>query len=84
MPPYEINGNQPMIVDNTSARLHRRRLPRSAENAALAGQVYNPIIGFATVRNVKGGGRESIRAIRPMTDSVRVAAAWTSKFTTAS
>ena len=80
MPPYEINGNQPMIVDSTGAAFTAEDYLAQRKTAALAGQVYNPIIGFATVRNVKGGGRKYPYDPFYAGFSPRVAAAWTTKF----
>jgi len=55
MPPVEQQGKQAVVVDDadepitTSAYLQRRR------QAALAGQVYNPELGFALVGNTANG-----------------------------
>jgi hypothetical protein len=76
MPPYEINGNQPMIVDGSGNAFTAEDFLAKRKSSALAGQVYNPTIGFATVRNV-GGGRKYPYDAFYGGFSPRVAAAWT-------
>ena len=75
MPPYEINGNQPMIVDGNGNAFTAEDFLAKRKSSALAGQVYNPTIGFATVRNV-GGGRKYPYDAFYGGFSPRVAAAW--------
>jgi hypothetical protein len=75
MPPYEINGNQPMIVDGNGNAFTAEDFLAKRKSAALAGEVYNPTIGFATVRNV-GGGRKYPYDAFYGGFSPRVAAAW--------
>src|SRR5581483_3017413 len=79
MPPYELNGNQPMVVDANGNAFTGEDYLAARKKAALAGQVYNPTIGFATVRNV-GGGRKY--PFDPFYGglSPRFAAAWNPKF----
>ncbi len=81
MPPYEINGNQPMLVDAGGNAFTGEDYLTKRKQAALAGQVYNPVIGFATVRNVGGGGGRKY-PYDPVYNgwSPRVAAAWSPKF----
>ncbi len=79
MPPYEINGNQPMIVDSNGVAFTAEDYLAQRKAAALAGQVYNPVIGFATVRNV-GSGRKYPYDPFYGGFSPRVAAAWSPKF----
>jgi hypothetical protein len=57
MPPYELNGKQVMLVDNNDQPINFEDYIAQRQKFALAGQVYNPLIGFATVRNV-GKGRK--------------------------
>jgi Carboxypeptidase regulatory-like domain len=55
MPPTERNGNQVMFTDITGNAIHVQDYLNNRKIAALAGQVYNPEIGFALVKNVAGG-----------------------------
>jgi Carboxypeptidase regulatory-like domain len=56
-PPYEIDGKQVMLVDQAGTPIATEDYLAQRKKAALAGQVYNPVLGFATVQNV-GGGRK--------------------------
>ncbi len=55
MPPYEENGKQVLLVDPSGHPIQAQQYLTQRLQAAEAGQVYNPSIGFATVRNVEGG-----------------------------
>ena len=55
MPPYERNGKQVEVVDQSGKLLNVADYLAARKEAALAGQVYNPSLGFATVSNVAGG-----------------------------
>lgn len=55
MPPSERNGNQVMFTDATGNSIHVVDYLNAKKAAALTGQVYNPVIGFALVGNVAGG-----------------------------
>ena len=55
MPPYEINGKQVSMVDAAGNFLDIKSYMLNKQAAALKGQVYNPQIGFATIRNINGG-----------------------------
>jgi hypothetical protein len=55
MPPTERNGNQVMFTDISGNAIHVQDYLNNRKIAALAGQVYNPEIGFALVKNVAGG-----------------------------
>ena len=55
LPPYELNGKQVMLVDGSGHPIQADQYLAQRLSAALNGQVYNPNIGFATVRNVEGG-----------------------------
>ena len=61
MPPYEINGKQVQLVDQSGNAISLDSYLQARQRAALAGQVssptYNPVIGFATVRNVGSGNK---------------------------
>src|SRR5260370_21070114 len=55
MPPYEIDGKQVMLVDGNGLPIEAVDYLAQRKKAALAGQVYQPTIGFETVRNVGSG-----------------------------
>jgi hypothetical protein len=55
MPPSERNGNQVMFTDVNGNAIHIQDYLNNRKAAALSGQVYNPEIGFALIRNVVGG-----------------------------
>jgi hypothetical protein len=55
MPPFELNGKQVAVVDQSGSPISVANYLADRKNAALAGQVYNPILGFATVGNVGAG-----------------------------
>jgi hypothetical protein len=79
-PPYELSGQQVITVDSDNKPLSVPVYLEAKKKAALAGQVYNPIIGFSLVRNVAGGGLKY-----PYKDfwgglSPRVALAWNPTF----
>jgi hypothetical protein len=78
MPPYERNGNQPMVVDRDGNNFASLDYLAQREKAALAGSVYQPILGFSTVRNV-GAGRKYPFDPFYAGFSPRVSAAWNLK-----
>ncbi|MBI3681982.1 MAG: carboxypeptidase regulatory-like domain-containing protein [Acidobacteria bacterium] len=55
MPPYEANAKQVALVYQDSSLVDTEDYLAQRKKAALAGQVYNPILGFATVNNVGKG-----------------------------
>ena len=55
MPPSEANGNQVMWTDVSGNPLKVQDWLAQRKAAAALGQVYNPEIGFALIRNVAGG-----------------------------
>lgn len=77
LPPYELNGSQIMAVDANGKPITSESYLASEKAAALAGQVYNPTIGFETIRGV---GRKY--PYNPVWDqfSPRVAVAWNPKY----
>jgi Carboxypeptidase regulatory-like domain len=79
MPPTERNGNQVMFTDISGNAIKVQDYLNSRKNAALAGSVYNPEIGFALVKNVAGGRKYPydpyFAAFSP-----RVSFAWNPKF----
>ncbi|MGA2147862.1 MAG: carboxypeptidase-like regulatory domain-containing protein [Bryobacteraceae bacterium] len=81
MPPYELNGKQVQIVDqaNPSVPLNLAGYMAKKQQAALAGQVYDPTVGFATVRNVGSGEKYPFDPFYGEL-SPRLAAAWNPNF----
>ena len=80
MPPYEIDGKQVMLVDDKGNPIVTEDYLAKRKAAALAGQVYNPTLGFATIRNVAGGGRKYPYDPFYGGFSPRLAVAWNPKF----
>jgi len=55
MPPYETTGGvQTVMVDQNDNIIHAPEYLNSVKQAALQGNAYTPLLGFATVRNVNG------------------------------
>jgi hypothetical protein len=54
MPPVEDNGKQIVLVDASGKPIGTENYLNARKDAALAGQVYNPEIGFALIDNVAG------------------------------
>jgi hypothetical protein len=54
MPPYSPDGKQVMFLDSAGSPISFDSFMGAKKQAALAGQVYNPTIGFATIQNVTG------------------------------
>jgi hypothetical protein len=80
MPPYEANGNQPMIVDSDGNSFSSADYLAQRKRAALAGRVYQPIIGFSTIRNVGAGRKYPYDPVYNVF-SPRLAASWQPTFT---
>ncbi|MBV8842871.1 MAG: carboxypeptidase regulatory-like domain-containing protein [Bryobacterales bacterium] len=78
LPPYEINGKQVGLVDSAGNPIELADYLAQKEKAALAGQVYDPIVGFATVRNTGGGQKYPFNTFYGGF-SPRVSAAWSPK-----
>lgn len=55
MPPVEQNGIQDVLVDQSDEPISATGYLAARKRAALAGQVYNPEIGFALVGNTANG-----------------------------
>ena len=55
MPPVEAQGKQVELVNVAGNLLNTQDYFATTERAALAGQAYNPTLGFATVGNVGAG-----------------------------
>jgi hypothetical protein len=79
MPPFEVDGKQVMVVDSAGNPIRTEDYLEARKRAALAGQVYNPTLGFATVGNV-GGGRKYPYDPFYGGFSPRIAAAWNPRF----
>jgi hypothetical protein len=79
MPPYEINGKQVQLVNQSGQAIDIESYLAARQTAALAGQTsnstYNPVIGFATVRNVGAGNKYPFNPFYGGF-SPRTAAAW--------
>ncbi|HKE26523.1 MAG TPA: carboxypeptidase-like regulatory domain-containing protein [Bryobacteraceae bacterium] len=54
MPPYELNGKQVELTDTSGHPIDVTNYLNARQQAALQGQVYNPTLGWATVKNVVG------------------------------
>ncbi|HUC54417.1 MAG TPA: carboxypeptidase-like regulatory domain-containing protein [Candidatus Cybelea sp.] len=80
MPPTEANGKQIELVDSSGQQLQISSYIKQREAAALEGQVYNPLVGFALVGNT-GAGQKYPYLPFYGSFSPRVAAAWNPKFT---
>jgi hypothetical protein len=52
MPPYEVAGNLPMVTYSDGTPFTAVSYLAQRQQAALSGKVYNPILGFETIRNV--------------------------------
>lgn len=77
LPPYELNGNQVMLVDQNGKPVEASTYLAARKAAALQGQVYNPTLGFETIRNV---GRKYPYDPVWTEFSPRVALAWNPKY----
>jgi hypothetical protein len=57
MPPTEQNGQQVLLVDAAGNQIGAEDYLGAKKRAALQGKVYNPDIGFATIRNAGAGAK---------------------------
>ncbi len=80
MPPYELNGNQPMVVDGDGNSFTSADYLAQREKAALQGRAYQPTIGFSTIRNVGAGRKYPYDPVYSVF-SPRLAVAWNPSFT---
>jgi hypothetical protein len=55
MPPTESDGNQVMFTDAAGNAVQVDEYLAARKSAAMMGQIYNPEIGFALIKNVNGG-----------------------------
>jgi hypothetical protein len=79
MPPYEINGKQVGLTDQSGKPIVLTDFLAQKQKAALAGQVYNPTVGFATVRNMTPSLKYPFDPFYGGL-SPRIAAAWNPRF----
>ena len=79
MPPTEANGKQIVLVGPDNAPLDTATYLKNRETAALAGQVYNPEIGFSLIHNVAGNPKYPYNPFYKGF-SPRIAAAWNPRF----
>jgi hypothetical protein len=79
MPPYELNRGQTTMVDESGHQFTTDSYLSAMQKAALKGQVYNPVIGFATVGNVAGGVKYPYDPFYKGF-SPRISAAWSPNF----
>jgi hypothetical protein len=79
MPPSERDGNQVMFTDINGNAIQVQNYLNSRKTAALAGQVYNPEIGFALLKNVVGGRKYPYNPYYAAV-SPRLSFAWNPKF----
>jgi hypothetical protein len=79
MPPYELNGKQVALTDTNGKSIIVQDYLDATKAAALQGQVYNPTLGWATVRNADGGQKYPYDPFYGGL-SPRVSAAWNPKF----
>jgi hypothetical protein len=75
MPPVEQQGRQVELVDQAGQQIDVEAYLKAREVAALAGQVYNPELGFALVGNTGGGQKYPYNPFYGAF-SPRIAAAW--------
>jgi Carboxypeptidase regulatory-like domain len=79
MPPNEKNGKQIVMVGPDNKPISTEAYLKARETAALAGQVYNPDIGFSLVHNVAGNPKYPYNPYYK-SFSPRIAAAWNPNF----
>jgi len=78
-PPHEEGGKQITLVDSTGAQVGFEDYMSTRQRAALAGQIYNPTLGYALVGNV-GKGLKYPYHMFWGGFSPRVSAAWNPRF----
>ena len=79
LPPYEINGKQPELVTSTGQVVNTADYLADRKTAALAGQVYEPILGYEMIRNIGSGPKYPMNTFYGEF-SPRLAVAWNPKF----
>jgi hypothetical protein len=58
MPPVEANGKQVELTDTSGHPINVDSYLAARQSAALQGQVYNPTVAWATVKNVTGASNK--------------------------
>jgi hypothetical protein len=79
MPPVEANGKQAVLVDAANQPVTTLGYLANVKSAALAGNVYNPELGFALVGNTSNGLKYPYNPFYGEF-SPRVAVAWNPRF----
>ncbi|HKE29759.1 MAG TPA: carboxypeptidase regulatory-like domain-containing protein [Bryobacteraceae bacterium] len=79
MPPYSPDNKQVMFLDSNGNPLSFEGFMQAKQKAALAGQVYEPTISFATINNVNGHPKYPFDPFYGGV-SPRVAVAWNPNF----
>lgn len=79
MPPTEKNGKQITMVGPDNKPLDTEAYLKARETAALAGQVYNPFVGFSLIHNT-ADHRKYLYDPYYKSFSPRLAAAWNPNF----
>ncbi len=80
MPPTEQTGSQVILINSaTGKELDAKSYLNARQQAALQGQVYNPILGTALIHNVPGGLKHIFDPFYGGL-SPRIAAAWNPNF----
>jgi hypothetical protein len=79
MPPTEKNGKQIELVDSADQQIDVQAYDAARERAALQGQVYNPVVGFALLGNTANSPKYPYLPFYG-SFSPRVAAAWNPHF----
>ena len=78
-PPLEESGKQITLVDSTGSQIGLKDYLSTRERMALAGQIYNPAIGYSLVGNVGNGLKYPYHMFWGGL-SPRVSAAWNPRF----
>jgi hypothetical protein len=79
MPPVEAHGKQVELVDQANRLVDVVAFMHSREQAALQGEVYNPIVGFNLVGNTENGRKYPYDPFYG-SFSPRVSVAWNPRF----
>ncbi len=79
MPPVEADGKQALLVDDANQPVSTLTYLANVKKAALAGNVYNPELGFSLVGNTANGLKYPYNPFYGEF-SPRVAVAWNPKF----
>ena len=79
MPPYEQDGVQDIFVDSSGNPFSYQSYIDNKQAAALAGGVFNPVVGFLPIRGVGGSPKYPFEPFYG-SFSPRVSLAWSPKF----